>query len=127
MAMPGCQITIGDNTVWNRRCFVRASERTTISIGRGCLFSDVTIETSDMHSVLDAATGERLNPAQNVVVGDRCWLGSGVLVLPGAVLGADTVVGARAVVTYSFPPNVVLAGVPAKVVKEGIMWARDRL
>ena len=127
VAMPGCTVTIGDGNIWNRACHVRASEETNIVIGDGCLFSDVTIETSDLHSVLDADTGVRINPAQDVVVGDRCWLGSGVLLLPGARLSDDTVVGARALVKKHFPPNVVIAGVPARIVKENVTWVRERI
>lgn len=127
VAMPGCVVTIGDGVVWNRRCFVRAAEHTSITIGDGCLFSDVTVETSDMHSVVDADTGVRLNPAEDVMVGDRCWLASGVLVLGGSRIGDDTVVAARSVVTSSFGSNVLLAGVPARVVKENVAWSRERI
>lgn len=123
----GCAVTIGDGTVFNRSCFVRAWERTSVTIGAGCLFSDVTVETSDLHSVIDVESGIRLNPAKNVAVADRCWVGSGALLLGGCVLSTDTVVGAKAVVTSQFPPNTVVAGVPARVVKEGVRWSRERL
>lgn len=55
---------------------------------------------------------------KDVSIGDHCWLGANVCVMPGVTLGPHTVVGANAVVTKSFPDGwCVLAGVPAKVIK----------
>lgn len=55
----------------------------------------------------------------DVVIGDKCWIGMNSVILPGVVLGRGTVVAAGAVVTKSFKQgNIVLAGIPAKVVKE---------
>ncbi|CAH1528202.1 conserved hypothetical protein [Vibrio rotiferianus] len=54
-----------------------------------------------------------------VVIGDYCWIGMNSMILPKVVLGDHTIVAAGAVVTKSFPKgHCVLAGVPAKVVKE---------
>jgi acetyltransferase-like isoleucine patch superfamily enzyme len=53
-----------------------------------------------------------------IVVGDNCWLGANAIVLPGVKLGNHVVVAAGAVVTKSFPTdNVLLAGVPAQIIK----------
>ena len=58
-------------------------------------------------------------PAQDIVLGEKCWLGANVVVMPGVVLGNGTVVGANAVVTKSFPEgNCIIAGVPATIIKE---------
>lgn len=57
--------------------------------------------------------------AQNVVLGERCWIGMNAVILPGVVLGAETIVGAGSVVTKSFPGGqCVIAGNPAKVIRE---------
>ncbi|HZU79519.1 MAG TPA: sugar O-acetyltransferase [Acidimicrobiales bacterium] len=53
-----------------------------------------------------------------IVVGANAWLGGGVVVLPGVTIGADTVVGAGAVVAKDLPPRVLAVGNPAKVVRE---------
>jgi acetyltransferase-like isoleucine patch superfamily enzyme len=53
-----------------------------------------------------------------VVLKRGCYLGAGCIVLPGVTVGERAVVGAGAVVTRDVPPATVVAGVPAKVVKE---------
>lgn len=54
----------------------------------------------------------------SVKIGKNCWLGNGSAILAGVTLGDNVVVGANAVVTHSFPSNVVIAGVPAKIIRE---------
>jgi maltose O-acetyltransferase len=53
-----------------------------------------------------------------ITLGDNVWLGGGVIVLPGVTIGADTVVGAGAVVTRDLPAGVLAVGNPARVVRE---------
>ncbi|MGB7050404.1 MAG: DapH/DapD/GlmU-related protein, partial [Acidimicrobiales bacterium] len=52
-----------------------------------------------------------------VHIGDGCWLGTSVVVLPGTRLGRNVVVGAGAVVRGTFPDHCVLAGVPARIIR----------
>src|SRR5690606_9514770 len=61
-----------------------------------------------------------------VRIGAGSWLGHGPVVLPGTVIGANTVVAAGAVVNGEFPDRCVLAGVPARVVRrhDGDAWVR---
>lgn len=53
-----------------------------------------------------------------ITIGDNFWAGGGVIVLPGVTLGNNVVAGAGAVITKSFGDNVVLAGNPARIIKE---------
>jgi maltose O-acetyltransferase len=55
--------------------------------------------------------------AQPITIGDNVWLGGGVIVCPGVTIGADTVVGAGAVVTRDLPGGVLAVGNPARVVR----------
>jgi maltose O-acetyltransferase len=55
--------------------------------------------------------------AEPIAIEDNAWLGGGVIVCPGVTIGADTVVGAGAVVTKDLPAGVLAAGVPARVVR----------
>ena len=61
-----------------------------------------------------------------IVIGDNCWLGTGVIVLPGVRLGNHVVCAAGAVITRSFQEdNILLAGVPAKIVKKLQPYVKD--
>ena len=53
-----------------------------------------------------------------ITIGDGAWLGSRSMVLPGVTIGLGAVVAAGAVVTHSVPPNTIVAGIPAKVIRE---------
>ena len=51
-------------------------------------------------------------------IGKNCWLGAGVIVLPGITIGDNSVIGAGSVVTKDIPANVVAVGNPCKVLRE---------
>ena len=53
-----------------------------------------------------------------VIIGKNVWIGSNATILPGITIGNNSVVAAGAVVTKDVPKNTVVAGVPAKVIKE---------
>jgi len=56
--------------------------------------------------------------AKPIVIEDNVWLGGGAILLPGVRIGRNAVVGAGAVVTRSVPANTVVAGNPARVIRE---------
>ncbi len=67
----------------------------------------------------DGSPGHRaVSRALPVTIGSDCWLGAGVIVMPGVTIGDGTVVGAGSVVTKSLPPHVVAVGNPARVVRQ---------
>lgn len=96
------------------------------TIGDGGLFSwGIKVRTSDGHSVVDMTTNKAINLPKDVHIGDRVWVSEDVSFLKGAQIPADCVVGSRAVVTKAFSQsNCVIAGFPAKVVKDNIRWDR---
>ncbi|MBW4566496.1 MAG: hypothetical protein KME31_00335 [Tolypothrix carrinoi HA7290-LM1] len=79
------------------------------------------IRTTDSHSILNAE-GDRINPDESIEIGDRVWLTREVMVLKGAEIGSDVVIGARSIVTKKIPPNTLAIGIPAKVVRTNITW-----
>jgi acetyltransferase-like isoleucine patch superfamily enzyme len=60
---------------------------------------------------------DKLEIESHNLIGKNCWIGSNAVILPGVELGDNVIVGAGAVVTKSFPENLKVAGVPAKVIQ----------
>ena len=54
----------------------------------------------------------------DIVIEDNVWIGMESLILGGVTIGENSVVAARSVVTKDVPPNMLVAGVPAKIVKK---------
>ena len=86
-----------------------------IHIGRGSYIApNVGIITSN-HRIDSLDEHES---GQDVILGERCWIGMNAVILPGVVLGPGTVVAAGSVVTKSFPEgHSVIGGVPATLLK----------
>jgi carbonic anhydrase/acetyltransferase-like protein (isoleucine patch superfamily) len=95
----------------------RISASDQITIGNGVMLANGSYVTdSDWHTIYDRTV--RDDRASPVTIGDNVWLGDHATVLKGVTIGENSVVAARAVVTRDVPANVVVAGNPAKVVKE---------
>lgn len=103
------------------------SEGTSLKIHEKCMFStDVEIRTGDGHAIYDKEHN-RINRAEDVEIGNHVWIGAHVRILKGAYIPNDTVVGNSALVTKKvMNSNCILAGIPAKVVKDAISWTYDR-
>ena len=124
----GNTVTIGEGTNLCGQIHMACIEGTSIEIGRDCLCSsDIVIRTGDSHSIVDEH-GRRINPSQSVMIADHVWIGHHVLINKGVRIGKNTVIGTGAVVTKDFcEDGVVLAGVPAIIVKKKINWDIERL
>ena len=121
------RIQIGKDTVFAGRIQLSAIEGTKIEIGEKCLFSDdIDIRSGDGHSILNNK-GERTNDSQDVTIGNHVWCGRSVSILKSVEVAPDCVIGTRSVLTKKYlESNVVLAGCPAKVVKQDTSWAYER-
>lgn len=125
----GCRLIFGNGNTLRDNTYIEVSEGCRVVIGNDSLFADdVQVRVSDWHSVLDKDTGKRINPSKDVVLGDRIWIANSATIHKGVVLSNDTIVGAKAFVTSgTYPPNSILAGVPAKVVKQNVCWDSELL
>jgi maltose O-acetyltransferase len=104
-------IEIGDNSTINENCRFRGDG---IKIGNNCSVSPSCFFITGDHDMDNNMEGRQ----KPVVIEDYVWIGTEVMLLPGAYVSRGSVVAARACVTRSFyEPNLVLAGLPAKVIK----------
>jgi acetyltransferase-like isoleucine patch superfamily enzyme len=114
------EIFINSNSFIGHDC--RFSVAEAVRIGRYCLLAGgVSVSDYDGHPT-DAAS-RRLgcpNPPEAirpVVIGDDVWIGANAIILKGVTIGDRSIVGAGAVVSRAVPPDVVVVGNPARVVK----------
>ncbi len=111
----GTQIRIG------ARCFANfglvALDVAAITVGDDVQIGPNVQLLTPTHPVEAEPRRRKEEAARPITIGDNVWLGGGVIVLPGVSIGADTVVGAGAVVTRDLPAGVVAVGNPARVVR----------
>jgi acetyltransferase-like isoleucine patch superfamily enzyme len=111
----GAVLSIGEGSFVNHRSELIAHER--VEIGRHCLLAwDVQVLDSDSHSV------DGLPHTAPVVIGDRVWIGCRATVLKGVTIGDGAVVAAGSVVTRDVPARALVAGNPARSVREDVTW-----
>jgi acetyltransferase-like isoleucine patch superfamily enzyme len=123
--LPERGIVIGD------RCVIGAGSTLTahqsITIGDDVWFGNQVFVSDASHGYQDPETpiGRQLGAHQPVSVGVGSWIGHGTIILPGARIGRHVVVGAGSVVRGVVPDHAVVAGVPARVVRQfvpGVGW-----
>ena len=131
------ELTLGEHTSTDGKpeapVHLAVIEGTRMVLGKDCMLSSgIEMRTGDSHSIVLAGTeGEeivRINPSKDVVLGDHIWVGTRAMVLKGSRIPDDSIVGAASLVTGSFEEaGCALAGNPAKVVREGVSWKRERI
>lgn len=109
----GLNITVGKNVFINTGC--RFQDQGGITIGDGVQIGHNVVLATLNHDE-DPARRSQTHPAP-VVIGDNVWLAANVTVTPGVTIGDGAIVAAGAVVTKDVPPNTVVGGVPARVIK----------
>jgi acetyltransferase-like isoleucine patch superfamily enzyme len=123
-----CTLAIGHKTTLESGHIAVTEPGSRIEIGADCMLSfGVDIRCGDSHAILDMATGARINPAANIRIGNHVWVGGRAQILKGVTIGDHSIVGASSVVTQPVAEHVIVAGVPARVVREQVTWARERM
>ena len=90
-----------------------------ISIGQNVVIArDVIIRDTDAHHLL----GQKHQMEKEVKIEDNVWIGTRAIIMKGVTIGEGSVIAAGAIVTKDVPPNTIVAGVPARVIKENVIW-----
>ena len=112
----GHNIHIGDYVYLNFMCAILDNNE--VHIGNHVMIGPVVQIYTAAHPLQVEARIRGLEVAKPIVIEDNVWLGGGAILLPGVRIGRNAVVGAGAVVSRSVPANTVVAGNPARVIRE---------
>lgn len=120
------QIVIGSKTTIESAHIAVTEDNRKIEIGEDCMFAkEIEIRSGDSHSILNDA-GERINPAEDVIIGNHVWISNRATILKGVHLDNNCIIGIGSIVTSSLSPNTLAGGVPAHEIKKGVNWTRER-
>lgn len=122
--LTGTKISLRDGGVlelgsgfMNNNCQIICSEK--ISIGNHvAIGSDVVIRDDDDHEIISHQHTKTIP----VSIGDHVWIGQRAMILKGVNVGNGAIIGAGSVVTKNIPSNCLVAGNPAKIIKENVEW-----
>jgi acetyltransferase-like isoleucine patch superfamily enzyme len=110
------KIVISDKVSTNNNIFICAANH--IEIGQSTLIGEgVTIMDHEPHGI-DPKLRREIRKIGEVKIGNNVWIGNNVVILKNTIIGDNTVVAASAVVSGNFPANVIIGGIPAKVIKD---------
>lgn len=112
----GKNVHLGKNVYFNFNATM--VDDTHIYIGDYTMLGPNVVIATAGHPILPELREKALQYNLPVHIGKNCWLGAGVIVLPGVTIGDNSVIGAGSVVTKDIPANVVAVGNPCKVLRE---------
>ncbi len=122
-----CILSIGENSTIESGHFAVTEDGSELRIGSDCMLAkEIEIRTGDSHSLLNSE-GERINPAGHVIVDEHVWIASRAMVLKNVHIQKGAVIAAGAIVTADVAAHSIVAGNPARQVKQDIRWTRQRI
>jgi maltose O-acetyltransferase len=111
------EIVIGSNNIINNNSVIGCTSR--VVIGNDCLIGDsVAIYDADFHNLSPERRRDQQFPTAPIILGNNIWIGSRAMILKGVTVGDHSVIGAMSIVTKSIPPRTLVAGNPARIVRE---------
>jgi maltose O-acetyltransferase len=112
----GKNIYLGDHVYLNYMCTILDNNQ--VHIGNHVMIGPVVQIYTAAHHLQAEKRIQGWEIAQPIVIEDNVWLGGGAIILPGVRIGQNAVVGAGTVVTGDVAENTVVAGNPARVIRE---------
>ena len=111
------KVSIGENSFVGHKSLIMGGD-STVYIGKNCdISSNVSIITGT-HEVGGAERRAGAGFCKDVFIGDGTWIGYGSTILGGVKIGEGCIVGAGTLVNKDVPPNVIVGGVPFKILKQ---------
>lgn len=120
---PGVRLTypehirIGSNVSIAGGVTLHASSQGQITIGNRCAIAAYTKIITPTHDPMVLPVS-RVGINKSVTIGEDVWIGTAAIILPGVTVGSGAIIGAGAVVSRDVPPDTIVAGTPARVVKK---------
>ena len=111
----GNRIYLGENVFLNANCYIM--DGGTVTLGNNVFVGPYCGFYTANHPLNYSDRNKGLEVALPIKVGDNCWMGANVSIMPGVTIGSGCVIAAGAVVTHDLPDHVLAAGVPAKIIK----------
>jgi len=113
----GVGISIGSNSAIGSNNFIHGGGG--VYIGQNVIIGPDVKIFSENHNYSDLIVPIRLQgeSREGILIKDDCWIGAGSIITDGVTIESGSIVGAGSVVTKSFPPNSIIVGNPAKLLK----------
>ena len=123
-----CSLIIGKRCTFEDVHIAVTEPGSRVFIGADCMFAyDIDVRTGDSHSIMSTETKKRINYAQDVLIGNHVWIAAHSILLKGVYISDHSVVATGSVVSKQFKKEgCLIAGNPARIVKEQITWSRNR-
>ena len=112
----GHHVHLGSNVYINMGA--KMVDDTHIYIGDNCMLAPNVVIATAGHPIDPELRAQGLQYNLPVRIGRNCWLGAGVIVMPGVTIGENTVIGTGSVVTKDIPAGVVAVGNPCRVMRQ---------
>lgn len=110
-------VSIGEGTWLGAGAEIAAAYKSPVTIGARCDIAPGVMFVTGSHEMGDAERRAGEGTSAPIIIGDGTWIGTRATFIAGAAVGAGSMVDAGSLVRGEFPPNSLIAGVPARVIR----------